>query len=121
MEISREDFENFKRQPFFKGVIVTDSMTPLIKVGDRIVTEVGYQNLKRFDIIVIYLDGKLVCHYLWAMNRVLTPILFQTRNLKNGGRDIPISFDDYLGKVVSHKLSAIDKFKIILRKAFRSR
>ncbi len=121
MEVSREDFERLKKNPFFVGVIVTDSMLPLIRVGDKIVAEVGNQNLKRFDIIVFYMNGVLVCHYVWAINRFVKPILYQTRNLKHGECDLPISSEDYLGKVVSHKLPAMDKIKIILRKVLRSR
>lgn len=119
MEIGREEFEKLKKSPFFKGVIVSDSMSPLIKVGDKIVVSVGDRELNRFDIVVIYVNGKLICHYLWAMNRVITPILFQTRNLKNGGKDFPVSFDDYLGKVLSHQLSWKDKFLIIVRELLK--
>ncbi len=114
MEVTREMFENLKAYPFFRGVIVSDSMEPLIKVGNKIVVEVGTRKLKRFDIVVIYMDRKLVCHYLWAMNRLITPILFQTRSLKYAGKDFPVSFDDYLGKVVSHKLTLKNKIGIIL-------
>lgn len=114
MEISREVFEKLKQQPFFKGVVVTDSMTPVVKVGDKIVVEINARELNRFDIIVFWKDGILVCHYLWAMNRVVKPILLQTRSLP-GGKDVPITFDDYLGKVVSHRLTTWDKLKIFYR------
>lgn len=118
MEINREQFEALKSSPFFKGVIVSDSMEPLIKTGDKIVVGIGDRDLKRFDVIVFYNQGKLICHYLWAVNKIIEPILFQTRSLKYGGKDMPVSFDDYLGKVVSHRLSRKDKFIIVLRKIF---
>jgi signal peptidase I len=121
MEVTREDLAKLKKNPFFKGVIVSDSMEPLIMVGDRIIVEVGNMDLERFDIVVFFSDGKLVCHYLWAMNQIVKPILFQTRSLKYGNKDFPLSFDDYLGKVVSHHLSSMDKLKIILSQIFRSK
>jgi hypothetical protein len=37
----------------------------------------------------------------------------QTRNI-HGGKDYPIKEEDYIGKVVSHKLSFFRKLKIIL-------
>jgi hypothetical protein len=96
-------------------------MEPLIRIGDRIIVDVGNRNLKRFDIVVVYFDGKLVCHYLWAMNQIVKPILFQTRSLKYGEKDFPVSFDDYLGRVVSHNLSWMDKCRIVLSKIFKSK
>ncbi len=114
MEITREVFQKLKEQPFFKGEVVSGSMAPVINVGEKIVVEVGNRNLQRFDIIVFWREGILVSHYLWAMNRVVTPILLQTRALP-GGKDVPITFDDYLGKVVSHRLSTWDKVKIFFR------
>lgn len=120
-ELSREKFEKLKELPIFKGMVVTDSMTPLIKVGDMIMVDVGNRDLKRFDVVVFYSDGKLICHYLWAMNRFVTPILFQTRGLKFGAKDFPVSIDDFLGKVVSHKVSAKDKFFILLKAILRNR
>ncbi|MFL5783358.1 MAG: S26 family signal peptidase [Bacteriovoracaceae bacterium] len=112
MELKREDFERIRKNPIFKGVIVSGSMEPLIKVGEKIVVEVGNRELQRFDVITFWMDGKLVCHYVWSMNRVVTPFLLQTRNLKSGSKDVPINWDDYLGKVISHRLSAWDKVKI---------
>lgn len=110
MEISREAFQALKNVPFFKGKIQTDSMEPLIKVGDTVVVEVGNLELKRFDIIVFYDDQKLICHYLWHKNVVVTPVMLQTRNL-HGKKDCPIKLENYLGKVVSHHLSTYQKFR----------
>src|SRR6476661_2317107 len=113
--ISRENFEKIRGVPIFKGEIVSDSMEPLIKVGEKIVVDVGNRDLQRFDVITFLMDGKLVCHYVWTMNRVVTPFLLQTRNLKYGAKDVPINWDDYLGKVISHRLTAWDKLKIYLK------
>ena len=100
---------------FFRGKIVSDSMVPIINIGDTISVDVGCMKLDRFDIIVFWSEGKLICHYLWAMNRRVEPILLQTRSTLYGEKDNPIGFNDYLGKVVSHRLSTWDKIKIFLR------
>ena len=79
MEVkTRDEFEKLKEFPVFKGVVVTDSMEPLIRVGDKIIVTVGDKDLKRFDIIVFWKNDRLTCHYVWAMNRVVEPILVQT-------------------------------------------
>jgi signal peptidase I len=120
MEVaSREEFEKIKKLPFFKGVIVSDSMEPLLKIGDKIVVEVGTRELKRFDLIVFWNGEKLVCHYVWAMNRLVTPFLLQTRSMKYLGKDVPINWDDYLGKVHSHRLFGLAKFKLMTRLWFK--
>jgi len=65
MKISREQFSELQALPFFKSKVITNSMEPVIKVGDEIVVDVGNPNIKRFDIIVFYFDEKLICHFLW--------------------------------------------------------
>ena len=109
---TRVEFEALKKMPMFKGKIVSNSMEPVIMVGEDIVVAVGEQDIKRFDIIVIFFEEKLICHYLWQKNRSLKPILLQTRNMF-GQRDIPIREEDYFGKVLSHKLSLWQKLKIL--------
>ncbi len=106
--------------PFFKGIIASDSMYPLIKTGDKIYVEVGQKNIERFDVIVFLNDGLLTCHYMWSMNRLVSPILIRTRSLKYGHRDDPFLFDDYLGKVVSHRFSKWQKLKLMLKFIFRN-
>jgi signal peptidase I len=120
MEItSRETFERLKSLPIFKGVVVTNSMEPLIMVGDKILVEVGATDIKRFDIVIVLLNGVLTCHYLWIKNRHITPILLQTRSLRYYGADFPVELSDYLGKVISHRLKWHQKFRIILRSLVR--
>ena len=113
-ELSRNDFEKLKSLPFFKGKVITGSMHPVIKIGDGITVEVGNLEIKRYDIIVIYAHGKLICHYLWAYNRIFKPVLFQTRSLV-GGKDFPVDSSDYLGKVVSHRLSWWRRVRLLLK------
>jgi hypothetical protein len=112
MRIRREAFEELKLQPLFKGRVVSDSMEPVIKTGEEIIVRVGEENLSRFDIIVIYQNETLVCHYLWQQNKIIRPLLFQTRNMRKQ-HDHPVGQEDYLGKVISHQLSAWQKFKLL--------
>jgi signal peptidase I len=112
MELSRDEFENIKKLPYLKSQVLSDSMVPILKVGDRVVIEIGDLNLTRFDIIVIFVDGKLICHYIWKINSFVKPVIIQTRNMHKQ-LDIPIMIEDYLGKVVSHRLNRWQKFKLI--------
>ncbi len=88
-------------------------MIPVINIGEEITVEVKAKNLKRFDIIVFMQDDILICHYLWNINRFIEPLLLQTRNI-SGGRDYPIKEEDYVGKVLSHRMSFLRKLRIIL-------
>lgn len=88
-------------------------MEPLIKIGEEVIVDVGASDLKRFDIVVIFLDGKLVCHFIWNINRIVKPILLQTRNM-HGQLDFPVAEEDYLGKVLSHKIGFWRRLRILL-------
>lgn len=114
MHIDREKFNSLKKLPFFKGPVITGSMIPVIQIGEKIVVEIGKKDLKRFDIIVIFDQNKLICHYLWQMNLKVEPIILQTRNMA-GAFDTPVYMEDYLGKVVSHRLNFWQKLKIIFK------
>ena len=87
-------------------------MLPVIQIGDEVIIDVGYEDIKRFDIVVIFHDGKLICHYLWRKNKLVKPILLQTRNM-SGKLDYPVEMNDYLGKVMNYKLSLWQKIKIM--------
>jgi hypothetical protein len=101
-----------------KGKIVTGSMEPLLPIGTEILIRLKDHELKRFDIIVFQSDGKLICHFLWQQNKIVKPLLLQTRNLKNLGTDFPIGQTEYFGKVISHKLRFRDKLRIFLNQIF---
>jgi len=116
VDLTREDFNQLKKLPLFKGKIVSGSMMPLMPIGSKIVVAVGDQNIKRFDIIVFLQNGKLICHFLWNINKIIEPKLLQTKNLASLGVDYPITMDDYLGKVVNFKLRLRDKFRILFFK-----
>ena len=112
MKIDKKLKDEIISRPFFRGKIITGSMIPVINIGEEITVEVKAKNLKRFDIIVFMQDDVLVCHYLWNINRFIEPLLLQTRNI-SGGRDYPIKEEDYIGKVVSHRMSFLRKLRII--------
>jgi len=112
VSLSKEKFEELKKLPFFKSKVISDSMVPVIGIGDEVVIDVGQENIKRFDIVVIYHDEKLICHYLWRKNKLVKPILLQTRNM-SGKLDYPVEMKDYLGKVLNFRLSLWQKLKII--------
>jgi signal peptidase I len=112
VEITEKIKEQILSRPIFKGKIVSGSMVPVIMIGEEITVIVKERNLKRFDIIVFLSEGKLVCHYLWRMNEIVTPRLMQTRSML-GGTDLPIEEKDYIGKVVSHHLSKWRKIKLL--------
>ena len=113
MEINPVIKSRILSQKTFRGRIVSDSMSPFIKTGDEVLIEVKASNLSRFDIIVFEMDGKLICHYIWSLNQIITPKLIQTRAL-TGARDVPISEESYIGKVISHRLGFWQRLKILL-------
>lgn len=119
--LSRADFKKLKQFPFFRGEIVSNSMVPILQIGTKIAVEVNCQTLERFDLIVFLREGQLICHYIWSINKRVEPILIQTRNTLNGLKDFPIGQDEYLGKVISHKLTTWDKIKIFLSLKFRGK
>ena len=112
MEINDQMLQQIFSMPIFKGKIVSGSMEPVIKIGEEILVVVKAKDIKKFDIIVFKQNNKLICHYLWSINKMIDPKLMQTRSLL-GGKDFPIREEDYIGKVVSHKLSVWRILKII--------
>jgi signal peptidase I len=114
LQISPEQFAELQRLPIFRGTIVSGSMEPIIKTGERVMVDVGNQDLKRFDIIVFYQKDKLICHYLWSINQRLKPKLLQTRSMY-GHKDFPIKEEQYLGKVISHKINLWRKLLILMQ------
>ena len=111
--MTREEFDLLKKEKFIMTSVVSDSMVPVIMPQDKITIEVNFKELKRFDLVVIYLNQKLVCHYLWRMNKFVTPILLQTRSMA-GHSDIPVPASDCLGKVVSHRLNFWTKLRLLI-------
>lgn len=110
--MTAEEFLELKKLNTFTGKVLTDSMVPIIHPGETVTVEVAQMNLKRFDIIVILIDGKLVCHYLWQMNKLVKPLLLQTRNV-SGQVDWPVTEKEYLGRVISHRINFFRKIWLL--------
>ena len=111
--MKREEFEELRKEKFIKSTVVSDSRAPLIKEAEKITIQTEHGDIKKFDIIVIYLNGKLVCHYLWRLNKFVEPIILQTRNMR-GQVDIPVPLTDCLGKVVSHRISFWTRLRLLI-------
>lgn len=111
-EISEAAFQKLKKLPILKSRVVTGSMIPIIQIGEEVVIDIGQQDLKRFDIVVVFINNKLICHFLWSKNQIVKPILLQTRAMSKKF-DIPISMDNYLGKVVSHKIGFWQRLRLL--------
>jgi hypothetical protein len=118
--IDENAFSELKRRLASDGkmkvVTPTRSMVPCIYPGDAVEIEPIEGDLKRFDIIV-YWDGKnLVCHIYWHENSLAWggPRLFVARALDPKlGEDLPALPSALLGKVISHRLSPWQKWKLI--------
>lgn len=97
--------------------VISDSMSPVIKVDDLIVVEPlkNLNELKRFDIIVYAKDQALTCHYFWVMNSLAKEATICTRSLKEPYQnELPVSAENILGVVKSHHIGAFRKSSLIL-------
>jgi signal peptidase I len=112
MEINDQILNDILAKPFFRGRILSGSMDPVIKVGDEILVDVKARDFKRFDIIVFAHENILICHYVWRVNKLVQPLMIQTRSLK-GELDFPVSMDKYVGKVISHRLGIYRKLRAV--------
>lgn len=92
--------------------VITPSMHPLIKVGQKITVEPikDPSSLKIFDIILFRQHGVMICHYVWHFSALKQGEII-TRSIA-GGIDLPISYDDILGRVTSHKIGLLRRLKI---------
>lgn len=94
--------------------IVSDSMLPLIKVGEEISMIKLPPTLNIFDIIVFYDKGKLICHFVWQDQKQFNGAVI-TRSLKDPYKnEVPRDYKNLLGWVPSKKISWTCKTKIIL-------
>lgn len=78
--------------------IVSDSMTPFLKVGEEIEIvpfEADFP-LRRFDLVVYETGGRPFCHYFWRRNPAQGTYSF--RCLRAPGRDdAPVRAEQILG------------------------
>jgi len=100
----------------FRFRIASESMSPLLKVGDEIVWEkviTPASDLRRFDLIVFRQNNKLFCHYLWSINSHRD--VYVTKPLQSTDcEDLPLSSSDILGRLVSHRMNLYWRIKVVL-------
>ena len=110
-----EDFVILKKKLHRKKAmsfnIASDSMSPLIKINDKIeIVPVRTDELQLFDIIVFWQFDRLLCHFIV---KTISPL--NTASLKNKV-DYPVKEELILGKVVNFKLNLFHKVKYALSK-----
>lgn len=103
-----------------KFIVVSDSMSPLIKIGDELKIEIVSKNVKfkRFEILLFKSEFGFTCHYFWKSNDHFDKGLIITRNLKDGDHDIPFDRQLVVGIIKNFKISLFSKLKIFLRDFF---
>lgn len=97
-----------------KFIVVSDSMHPIIRVGDQLSIEGSPENFNMFDIVLFKRHNKLVVHYVWRDQKDFNNTV-ATRSIKNIFLDEePVKYSDIVGKVSNYKLSLGKKIKILL-------
>ena len=99
--------------------IVSPSMDPLIRVNDTVTIEpvADVTSLRRFDLLVFELQGRLTCHFLWHR----TGSQFLTRNLRDVyNNDLPISTRAILGRVVDRRIPVAKRLAIVIGNLMRN-
>jgi hypothetical protein len=102
--------------------VISDSMEPVLRVGEQMQIEpVGdLSSIKRFDIVVVHIGDRLLCHFVWHINRVGSRTTVSTRSLKDFlHNDIPMDLDNILGKVSNRKIPMHTRAKIIVQNFIR--
>lgn len=102
--------------------VISDSMEPVLRVGERIQIEpIGdLSMMKRFDIIVVHIEDRLLCHFVWHINRVGLKATASTRSLKDFlHNDIPTELENILGKVTGKRIPIYTRVKIIAQNFIR--
>ena len=94
--------------------IVSDSMSPLIKVGERV--EVRHkEDYGLFDVVIYHhRDGRLICHYIWQKSQ-MEQGAYLLRSFKGSAFDLPVAAEKILGHVAGKKLTGRWQFFIFLK------
>ncbi|MBT7608714.1 MAG: S24/S26 family peptidase [Bacteriovoracaceae bacterium] len=94
--------------------VVSDSMTPFIKVGEKV--EIKYENVKNlkiFDTVVFWSNGILLCHFFWSSDSE-NEDFFLTKSLKYRNEfDLKNNNQHLLGIVSDKNASLFLKIKMI--------
>jgi hypothetical protein len=114
-------FDKFKDLKFALQVgvplsfsISSDSMHPVIKVGDQVVVQPLTEDLKVFDLLVFFQENDLVCHIFIKKSQLSDTFL--TASYKYKKYDYPVKKENILGYVSSHRLSFANKALMLLKK-----
>lgn len=86
----------------FKYRIISDSMSPIIKVDELIsIEDSSLDNLSRYDIIIFWQNNKLICHFIWSqLKDSKDEVNLITKSIKNPKDiDLPVPKGNVLGKV----------------------
>jgi hypothetical protein len=113
--------ENFKilleKNQKAKIKIASDSMWPLIRIGEQLTVHSINRPLQRFDIIVFNYNGSPFCHFFWGklLSKKSNEDQFFTRSLKSPAQtDLPIFSKDILGIITSKKIGFFLRFRVYL-------
>lgn len=98
-----------------KFKVVSDSMHPLIKIGQLLTLAPRKPAYKTFDMIVFRRGSNLVVHYVWrdqsARNNTVV-----TRSLKNIYSDEePVGLDEIVGEVCDVRCGTFLRLKIVFQ------
>ena len=95
-----------------KFKVVTDSMAPLISIGDELLYKKS-NTYHTFDIILFARHSKLVTHFVWRNQLDFNKSII-TRSLKDFYTDEePVLESEILGVVENFKISIFTRIKII--------
>jgi hypothetical protein len=91
--------KNLKCKTTLPIIIQSDSMHPVLKVGQKYSVEYApYDDLKEFDIVVFLQGEQLMAHFLWHFNSLENR--WQTRSIRYPHiPDCPVKKELYLGRI----------------------
>lgn len=103
-----------------KFKVVSDSMLPLINIGDELTIKKDNQ-YTLFDIVVYSKNSKLIAHFVWR-NQISFNQTLITRSLKDFYTDDePVEESAILGVVTNYKISILTRIKILFLCLMRSK
>ena len=101
--------------------VISGSMEPVIMTNEKIIAvrlEKHSTTLKPFDIIVFWDGNRLICHYIWHINRLIRSNgvqVYVTRPYAGKGEDLPLTEAQVLGLVTSHRISSFGRLKLLIK------
>ena len=97
--------------------IVSGSMEPLIKTGERIMVE-KCEDPNIYDVVVYQAnDKRLICHFVCGVSKA-EPGFLLLQSLTSAPMDLPVSKDRVLGRVIGKKISFYYKMIFVLKRLF---